>query len=684
MVDKAVDSAHLLCEGAVNTPNREITQHNALVSGAETRDDMMRCLLDGDPSGSALTANRVALARTLSLTPFMDGTAGNAVETQEKKMNISDDIAAQDQYVESLSAQNFDYSLVVAEAFVRGMRDVGYKHTGTAIDELIDNSIQAGAKNILVFFGFQGANTTGKPQQIVVVDDGHGMKPSMLRAAVLWGGGHRENSRELFGRYGFGLPSSCVSQGQRFEVFSKIADGELHSISVDLEDIKEGKFYRENNHPVAPPAKLATLPAWVTNVIEKHFGAGKWNYGTVIVIDKLDKLKWKTTSNLERELLEHFGTTYRNYLRSVTIKVNEKVVEAVDPMFLDPTARFYDENHLRAEAQTPIDVPVKDRETGEVLGVVKVRFSYLPPGFQNRSADPLKRDGSGRSKESTGRFKIMSENEGVLILRAGRQIDVLTNPKWYKFINYDRQFRVEIDYPPSLDEEFGITTSKQQMVLSDRMWELLESAGVKRIMLTLRRRAEKEYADAHNKQEEPENKEDVRFSEKIMKEASQYKTAKPQVSPEQARERKQRVEKEVEEQAKSTGKPKEEVERQIQAEIINHPYRLKREHMPEGPFYRTDLTSPTVDVYINTAHPFYHEVYLGPNSTPRYRAALELMLFTMTECEMEASPERQLFYKAERQEWSRRFQTVFTLLEQNSPKSEATPTPKDNEVNNAE
>lgn len=635
---------------------------------------MMNCLMAGDPSGTAPVASRVALTHTFPLLPFMDEAAETgAAETQENDMNVVDDVDAQDRYVESLSAQNFDYGLVVAEAFVRGMRDVGYKHTGTAIDELIDNAIQAGAKNVRIFFGYQGANSNAKPQQIVVLDDGHGMKSAMIRAAVLWGGGHRENNRQGFGRYGFGLPSSCVSQGRRFEVFSKTTGENLHSVAVDLDEIKEGKFYKENGRPAAPPAQPAQIPVWVNSVVEKEFGAGGWQNGTAVLIDKIDKLTWKTTANLERELLEHFGITYRNYLRSVTIKVNDKTVEPVDPMFLDPTARFYDENPLRAEALDTIPIPVKDRETGSLLGVVKVRFSYLPPGFQAISGDP-------NSRKTNSRYKIMSENEGILILRAGRQIDVLANPRWFKFLNYDRNYRVEIDYPPSLDEEFGITTSKQQMVLSDRMWELLNDAGVKRTMFSLRHRVEAAFEVARKEQQEPDNQEEIRFSEKIMQEASQYKTAKPQVSPEQARERKKRVKHEAEKQAKVSGKPMEEVERQIEADINAHPYRLKIEHQPEGPFYRTDLTSPTVDVYLNTAHPFYHEVYLGPSSNPRYRAALELMLFTMTECEMEASPERQLFYKAERQEWSRRFQTVFTLLERDSPKTDAAPTSKDSEV----
>ena len=53
-----------------------------------------------------------------------------------------------------------------------------------------------------------------------MIDDGAGMIPEMIRVGMLWGGTDRENSRTGIGRFGYGLPSSCVSQGRRFEVYS--------------------------------------------------------------------------------------------------------------------------------------------------------------------------------------------------------------------------------------------------------------------------------------------------------------------------------------------------------------------------------------------------------------------------------------------------------------------------------
>jgi len=115
-------------------------------------------------------------------------------------------------YVEGLIRKKFKFGLTVGEAFVRSIRELGYKHTGTAVDELIDNSMQAGASNVHVVFGFEGAKSKASPSEIAVMDDGHGMVEDMIRLAMTWGGTHREDDRSGFGRYGYGLPSACVSR----------------------------------------------------------------------------------------------------------------------------------------------------------------------------------------------------------------------------------------------------------------------------------------------------------------------------------------------------------------------------------------------------------------------------------------------------------------------------------------
>ena len=137
-------------------------------------------------------------------------------------------------YVENLKAAIFNFVLTVGDAFVRGIRNIGYKHTGTALDGQIDNSYQAAANQVHVIFGYESAASNKKPSELAVLDNGHGMEPDMIRASVTWGGTHREGDRSGFGRYGYGLPTSAISQGHRYTVYSKLEDGEVWGVTINI------------------------------------------------------------------------------------------------------------------------------------------------------------------------------------------------------------------------------------------------------------------------------------------------------------------------------------------------------------------------------------------------------------------------------------------------------------------
>src|ERR1041384_4012122 len=83
---------------------------------------------------------------------------------------VSADLMRQREYVSGLKKINFDFGLVLANAFVRGMRDIGYKSNATAVNELIDNSIQAEASKVHVAFGYP-INSPSKPDKLAVIDN---------------------------------------------------------------------------------------------------------------------------------------------------------------------------------------------------------------------------------------------------------------------------------------------------------------------------------------------------------------------------------------------------------------------------------------------------------------------------------------------------------------------------------
>jgi len=569
---------------------------------------------------------------------------------------VSPDLEEQRKYAREKVESGFEFSLVVADAFVRGIRDIGYRHTGTAMYELIDNAIQAEAGEVHVVFGFEG-DSDKKPDRLAVIDNGHGMDPAMIQLAVIWGGTHREDSRTGFGRYGYGMPSASVSQGKRFTVYSRPADGKWHKVTVDIDEIGEGRYTNPEGRIVVPAAVLADLPEWLEDYLKEHFGPEGLSHGTVVEIEKLDRLSWKTSTNLERHLMEHFGITYRNFLREVDIRVNGKRVEPCDPLFLTPGFRHYDLDDDRAEALPPMAIEVKDRNGAPQ--VVKGRFSYVPPTFQRKDKGKEK----GGTENMNARFGIMRDHNGLIVLRNGRQIDVITSCPWTTFTIYDRNWGVEIDFPAELDEEFSITTSKQQVRLSDRMWEILDKAGVRTAIEQMRSRLKREIADQKRKRDEDARQK--RASEQAMEEAAKYKTRKPGGDPTERREEAEKqFQRELERRAEQAGVSPSDIETELRADVLGRPYKVMAETLPGAPFFRLAQIGGQRVLYLNKEHRFYTDVYAGPESTPRLRASLEVLLFVIGECELDATGERHLFYQTERSEWSTRLNVALNLLEE--------------------
>ena len=58
------------------------------------------------------------------------------------------------EYTELLDALSKEVQIVVPKAFVRGMRDLGYKDPGKALAELIDNAKEAVAMRVDVAFQY--------------------------------------------------------------------------------------------------------------------------------------------------------------------------------------------------------------------------------------------------------------------------------------------------------------------------------------------------------------------------------------------------------------------------------------------------------------------------------------------------------------------------------------------------
>src|SRR5439155_719219 len=96
------------------------------------------------------------------------------------------------------------------------MRDIGYDFT-SALADLVDNSISAGAQKVDIDITFEGADS-----RILIADDGSGMTETELNEALRFGS-RRTYSAEDLGRYGLGLKTASISQCRRVTVFTRRA-----------------------------------------------------------------------------------------------------------------------------------------------------------------------------------------------------------------------------------------------------------------------------------------------------------------------------------------------------------------------------------------------------------------------------------------------------------------------------
>jgi hypothetical protein len=231
-------------------------------------------------------------------------------------------------------------------------------------------------------------------------------------------------------------------------------------------------------------------------------------------------------------------------------------------------------------------------------------------------------------------------------------------------VNNDRYIKIEIDFDPELDDFFGITTSKQQIVVKEGMWSRLEAAGLKKLFTDLRKKYETSQKELNAKLERPDE-EKQRPSEEAMKESEKFLPKATLPSPEKVQKAQQKLEQEAARESERKDKPIEDVIKEIQEQTKSRPYKVEFQSIPEGPFYRAERLGLQKKLIINTQHPFYTHLYDSPDSNPGIKAALEVLLFVLADSELDAEGEFEQFYLSARKNWSGRFANALLKLDPN-------------------
>lgn len=329
------------------------------------------------------------------------------------------------------------WSIVAADKFIKATRDSGYSSTASAISELVDNSIQAGATRVQI----EIEQTSSKELSIVVRDNGCGMDLFTLRQALRFGGSSRFNDRTGLGRFGMGLPNSSLSQARRVIVTSWsnakrscrrqnniLGSGSPLQTYLDIDEIASGKM-TEVPKPREPIQNSVNTPG---------------RSGTIVQWESCDRLEFKRASTIARHVERELSQRFRYFLSDrVTIRVNDNALRPIDPIFLIANTQGDRSRPYGKEIFYTIMADPNDPSSG--TGVVRVRFAELPvTKWANLSNEAKRRKGViGRA--------------GTSIIRGGREVDY----GWFFFgskrkENYDDWWRCEVSFDPILDEALDL------------------------------------------------------------------------------------------------------------------------------------------------------------------------------------------------------------------------------------
>ncbi|RMH12718.1 MAG: hypothetical protein D6695_05855 [Planctomycetota bacterium] len=459
---------------------------------------------------------------------------------------------------------------------------------------------------------------------MICVDDGSGMAPHTLRTALRFGGTTRFDDRSGLGRFGMGLPNSSASQCRRLEVYTWEKPNEVYFCYLDIDEIAAGS--------------MLVVPEPIRKEIPSQYEAYKASpTGTMVIwrrCDRLDSAGREDT--LTREISVTLGQTYRYFLASgKMIQVNGRIVKPFDPLFLMPEAEH--SGAMPHGAPIRIDVPVPG--TNGDKSPVTIKFSLLPEEWQmtiGKSTKKLREYGIDRSR-------------GFSIVRAGREVDFgrfrLRRPHWT-----DSWWGCEISFEPDLDELFGVTHTKQQVKLHESIRERIEkdiSANLATLSDIIVSRGRKAHATNSQK------------AEIIAKERDKYLRTSPTLrgkDPDLA-------ERELRAYAESRSGDGVTVD-EVLDNIRDRPLLMDFENLPGAPFYRVRTYGTSTVVTLNREHPFFARLYQPLcDKDPASKTALELLLFALAKAETLAEDEGMLWYRSQRQEWSRVLEVYLESVE---------------------
>lgn len=343
-----------------------------------------------------------------------------------------------------------------ASVMIEAMRDIGYSFD-SAVADIIDNSVAAGAKNIYLRYGWQA-----ELPWIAIVDDGCGMGREELLEAMRPGSKdpRLERATHDLGRFGLGLKTASFSQCRELTVLTRKAE-QLYGMRWDLDRVsKTNRWEITEIHQ----SDLTDLPC--------EFSSDK--NGTLVLWRKIDRLELAgmgeighgAFNELMSAVRQHLARVFHRFLSGelgltkIRISINGTAVEPYDP---------FAELNI-ATQKFPLEI-VRFRDSD-----VKIQAFVLPHHSKV----------SAKDYERLAGPEGYLRNQGFYIYRNRR---LIIWGSWFRLAKQEeltKLARVRIDIPNNTDHHWGIDVRKARahppLIVKNRLRQVIEQirSGAKR------------------------------------------------------------------------------------------------------------------------------------------------------------------------------------------------------------
>lgn len=501
--------------------------------------------------------------------------------------------------------------LFLGQTLVKSLRDMGYNHATSAVCEHVDNAIQWGASEVRVYFHQRGGQ--GGQIDVLIYDNGKGMAPHVLKVGMSFGGSLVYDNRNGIGRYGMGMKTAALSMGPILEVYTWQEQGAFYSMILDTEEIGAN---RSNLIEQPDPKLLDKLPDDILKILTKRMAYPNSDQqllvdnnsiiedtlrssGTIIYIPNCDRLHYKRSRTLVDHAIKEMARVYRYFInKGVKIYVNNKLVDAFDPTFWMDNARHTKIEELTPKRSIPVeawhDIQIPTSEDSRDLKKISVRLYMLPKEWMHLPQKTQKND-----------LHIFDDNI-VSFMRNNREVHSGVIKELSGAKHSDTHWlRIQIDFTGELDEAFGVAANKQGVRPKEYVYEAINNK-IKGDVTRVRSQI-KEIRSAYVTLQK--NKSGVPTESERRASDADYLLTKPILAPSPQTEEEQKVFDEALKAFAVTLKKGDETDKQAIERVRNSKYLTTTRHDSYWPFYHAETRFGKVILTINTAHPFFSNLY---------------------------------------------------------------------------